>query len=959
MRRIGKASEQGYGPTKAAVAGELYAPHQQPRRTSRRGRGGSSPHQSRISWSGDLGHLASVFLCVVDVRRRGITLAEACPDVALQWHQVKNGELTASDVAAGTHRVVWWIAACGHEWDMAVRLRTRKPSSGCPYCAGKRVLPQESLAARRPLLAQEWHTEKNGELAPEAVTVGSNRRVWWICRTCAHEWAAPVVRRTQALDDKGCPGCAGQVVTQGRSFADLFPELAGEWHTDKNGQLTAHDVTAHSGRRVWWRCRSCGRQWQAAVNDRAADKGCPTCRPPGWSQVAIRLGAELATLLPVGNLELEPQVVKKETGWEPDIVLPAERIAIDVDGRFWHGDSHHKTRGSQDRDQRKVQAMAAADWTLVRVREAPLKALGPADVVVADLRRTKDVVVAIVDHLVAAFPLTAPRLEEYRAGPGLAAEDAAERVIARYQQGTVAGRTVADLFPDVAAYWHPTKNGVVTPATIFAQSNRMAWWQCEQGHESRATVQSRTQQSRPGRNGCPYCSGNKAGQGNTLADLHPDLAAQWHPIRNPALTPDQVTLGTTRIVWWLCDSEHEWQASIASRVAGRGCPYCSGHRPSPGHNLARSNPQLAAQWHPDRNAPLTPAQVTPGSNRKVWWLCAAGHEWEAAVADRQAGRGCPFCSGRKAGQGITLAEVEPALAEQWHPNLNGVLTPGLVTAHSNRLVWWQCTRGHDWQAVVSNRTNGNGCPYCAGQRAVQGNTLTDVTPELAAEWHPRRNDALRPDQVKATATRTVWWLCKRGHEWQAPIRSRTNGSACPYCTGRRATAEHNLAVLWPDVAAQWHPSKNENLTAEQVTPGSDRKVWWRCPAGHVWQAGIDSRVRATGCPYCTGHRVGQGNTLADLHPQIAAQWHPTRNDALTPEQVTPGLNTGVWWNCAAGHVWQAAINSRVRGTGCPYCSGRRATSGRNMASVHPELAAQWHPTKNGDLKPDQVPPRSR
>ena len=108
------------------------------------------PHKCRISWSNGVGHLTSVFLCVVDARRRGITLAEMHPDLAWQWHRVKNGELTPGDVASGTHRVVWWVAPCGHEWDMAVRLRTRKASSGCPYCAGKRVLPQDSLAAQRP-----------------------------------------------------------------------------------------------------------------------------------------------------------------------------------------------------------------------------------------------------------------------------------------------------------------------------------------------------------------------------------------------------------------------------------------------------------------------------------------------------------------------------------------------------------------------------------------------------------------------------------------------------------------------------------------------------------------------------------------------------------------------------------------------------------------------------------------
>lgn len=184
----------------------------------------------------------------MDGRRRGITLAEARPDLALQWHHVKNGGLTPNDVASGTHKVVWWVGVCGHEWDMAVRLRTRKASSGCPYCAGKRVLPQDSLAAQRPLLAREWHTQKNGDLAADAVTVGSNRRVWWVCQKCGQ--AAPIVRRTQS--GKGCPGCAGQVVTPGRSFADLFPEIAGECHPEKKGELTAHGVTAHSGRRVWW-----------------------------------------------------------------------------------------------------------------------------------------------------------------------------------------------------------------------------------------------------------------------------------------------------------------------------------------------------------------------------------------------------------------------------------------------------------------------------------------------------------------------------------------------------------------------------------------------------------------------------------------------------------------------------------------------------------------------------------
>jgi DNA-directed RNA polymerase subunit RPC12/RpoP len=634
-------------------------------------------------------------------------------------------------------------------------------------------------------------------------------------------------------------------------------------------------------------------------------------------------------------------------------VISSARIALDVDGRFWHGDTHHKTRGSHDRDYRKTQALTDAGWTLVRIREAPLTPVSPNDLVVVDLRHLKDVVVAVTEHLVNRFGLAAPGLPAYRVHDRLAAEDQANGLILRYQKGTVAGHTLAELFPAVAAQWHPDLNGVLTPASVFAQSNRSAWWSCEQGHDWYAIIQSRSQG-----NGCPYCSGNKVGQGNSLADRHPELAAQWHPHLNATLTPQQVTAGTTRKAWWQCAKGHEWHASIASRTRGNSCPDCSGHRASGAHNLATINPELAAQWHPVRNGDLTADRVTPGSSRTVWWQCSRGHEWQAPISNRKAGRGCSYCSGHAVGQGNTLADQNPALAAEWHPTRNGKLTPPQVVPHAGRRVWWSCQAGHEWQAIINNRANGTACPYCTRQRMEPGRSLSDVLPALAAEWHPHRNGDLRPDEVTSRSTRTAWWRCGRGHDWQAPIRSRANGSTCPYCSRRRATPEHNLAVLHPQVATEWHPSKNASLTAQQVTPGSDRTVWWRCGAGHEWSAAVANRVRGTGCPYCSGHRVGQGNSLADRYPDLAADWHPNRNGDLRPQDVSPGSGQKPWWQCSAGHEWQATIGSRTAGTGCPHCSGRRATHTRNLASVYPDLAAQWHPARNGNLEPDEVPPRS-
>ena len=165
--------------------------------------------------------------------------------------------------------------------------------------------------------------------------------------------------------------------------------------------------------------------------------------------------------------------------------------------------------------------------------------------------------------------------------------------------------------------------------------------------------------------------------------------------------------------------------------------------------------------------------------------------------------------------------------------------------------------------------------------------------------------------------------------------------------------------LSPELVAQWHPTKNEELTPNMVRPGSSRTVWWLGPCGHEWKAQINSRSQGTGCPYCKGNRVAPGfNDLATINPELAAQWHPTRNGNLKPHMVRPGSNKKVWWLCpTCEREWEAIIKTRSHGIGCPSCAGRTILPGVNdLTSQYPELAAQWHPTRNGSLKPHMVKP---
>ena len=276
----------------------------------------------------------------------------------------------------------------------------------------------------------------------------------------------------------------------------------------------------------------------------------------------------------------------------------------------------------------------------------------------------------------------------------------------------------------------------------------------------------------------------------------------------------------------------------------------------------------------------------------------------------------------------TLAGEHPQLVLQWHPTKNGDLTPADVSPGLHRKVWWRCERGHEWQAQINARVRGTGCPVCANRQIVVGeNDLATTHPEIAAQWHPTRNAPATPQEIFAGSHFKVWWICEQGHEYQSLVHSRAVGkNGCPVCAGKQILqGENDLSASFPNIAAQWHPTKNGDLRPGEVTPFSNRRVWWQCEKGHEYRAVIASRVKqAAGCPYCTNRKVLAGfNDLATIHPEIAAQWHPELNGLLTPQMVTPGSSQKVWWQCSLGHVWKAVVFSRTgsKPTDCPVCAG--------------------------------------
>lgn len=239
------------------------------------------------------------------------------------------------------------------------------------------------------------------------------------------------------------------------------------------------------------------------------------------------------------------------------------------------------------------------------------------------------------------------------------------------------------------------------------------------------------------------------------------------------------------------------------------------------------------------------------------------------------------------------------------------------------------------------------------------NSLAKIHPELVPEWSDK-NLPVTPEDVGYGSNKIYWWKGPCGHEWQTSVKARHAGEKCPICANVRVLPGVNdLETLRPALAKEWS-GKNE-LSVSEVTIESHKKVWWKGPCGHEWEAEIRSRTKhGTGCPYCSGNKLLKGfNDLKTRFPEVAQEWSP-RNKPLRPDMVTPFANRRVWWRCSTcGNEWYALISTRSGGSKCPYCSGITLLPGYNdLKTRYPQLAEEWS-DRNGELLPNTVNGKSR
>ncbi|MFR5061642.1 MAG: zinc-ribbon domain-containing protein [Christensenellales bacterium] len=280
-------------------------------------------------------------------------------------------------------------------------------------------------------------------------------------------------------------------------------------------------------------------------------------------------------------------------------------------------------------------------------------------------------------------------------------------------------------------------------------------------------------------------------------------------------------------------------------------------------------PNLLREWDWDKNSVegLFPEQLQHKSNKKAHWICEKGHEWICTVGKRTSGQNCPYCSNRRVLVGFNdFQTLFPKLAKEWDYESNLELKPDQVISGSNKKVCWICSQcGNRWKASIQARTQrGSGCPKCARIKRGQTRHLSNLEQKggiidqlLLREWNYEKNGDLTPQSVTRGSNQKVWWKCtKCSGEWQAKVLNRTNGRGCPYCSNHKIlVGKNDLATTHPQLVNEWDYEKNGAITPQSITYGSGKKIWWKCPLGHSYQATPLHRTNGnTNCPICNSGR---------------------------------------------------------------------------------------------------------
>lgn len=418
--------------------------------------------------------------------------------------------------------------------------------------------------------------------------------------------------------------------------------------------------------------------------------------------------------------------------------------------------------------------------------------------------------------------------------------------------------------------------------------------------------------------------------------------------------------------------------------------------------LLKDYPEYMLKYDYEKNQDVDLEKLTVASSQKVWWKCTqCKNSWLAVVSsqtDLNKKHGCPYCSGRFVIKGKTdLESQKPEMLYEWD-YLKNSINPNEISCFSGQKVWWICSEcGHSWQQTVANRVSGSGCPKCNIENvnsfceqavyyyikqsfpdAINGDNhigmeLDIYIPSISVAieydgeaWHntdkkiqidERKNKLCIQNNIELIRIREP--KCKEISDCKVFVREDSTSNVSlnvviqnvlKYISSKSVDVDtsrdtaiileqfatkkylNSLEFCYPEIAKEWHPTKNGKLTPDKVNKASRFKVWWLGKCGHEWDMRVNERTvefvrkngklkKQYGCPYCSGKRILIGfNDLKSQNPEVAKEWDYEKNGDITPESIMVNSNKMVWWRCSKGHEWEATPNRRYNNSGkCPIC----------------------------------------
>lgn len=496
-----------------------------------------------------------------------------------------------------------------------------------------------NFADNNPILLKEWNYEKNDKLGfnPNEMALHSNKKVWWICPICDHEYFATINNR---VNGTACPKCANEMKTSfgeqaiyfylNKLFgaenrwnqigyeADIFIsclnlaiEYDGElYHRGKNSdrretekyeELRRNTITLIRVKENYKRIKlNNSASYTIEINDRNYDKSIP------------RLIDQLLTIIySIYGKGIE-EVLKNKL----DVNIKRDRQLI--------YQQYIVQRKENSIEYKYPELLKEWDYDKNFIKPRSLT-LGSNKKVWWKCSLGHSYEQSVNTHKKSGCPYCS-----------------SQKVLSGFND-------LKTKYPEIAKEWDYKKNKI-GPENVLPFSNKNYYWICNNNHSYIAKPSKKCREEEPTK--CPICSNKKILVGfNDLKTKYPEIAKEWDYNKNKK-RPEDYFVGSGYKAWWICTKGHSYNSYIYSRTGYKKakCPICANKKILEGYNdLKTLRPDLLLDWDYKKNS-LKPEEVVLGSNKKVHWKChLCGHEWISSPSCRcYTEQGCKSCSMKKA-----------------------------------------------------------------------------------------------------------------------------------------------------------------------------------------------------------------------------------------------------------------------------------------------------------------------